>query len=70
MFPRWSLRGRMLYQLWFGGWLTFVSLVMFFTVSHVAIVGVLFGVLVLIGGLITRARIMRQELKQPGRSLD
>jgi len=60
----------MLYQLWFGGWITFVSVVVFFTVSRAAIIGVVLGVLVLIGGLITRARIKRQVLKQPTRSLD
>jgi hypothetical protein len=70
MFPRWSLRGRILYQLWCGGWIAFVSLVVFFTLSRDAIIGVILGVLVLIGGLITRARMKRQELKQPSTSLD
>jgi hypothetical protein len=70
MFTRWSLRGRMLYQLWFGGVLAAGCLVGFFTESHAAIIGVVLGVAIMIAGLVTRSRIKARELERPAKLPD
>ena len=60
----------MLYQFWFGGFLTAGSLIAVFTESRAALIGVVLGVLIMIGGLVTRARIKKEELQSPMKSLD
>jgi hypothetical protein len=67
MFQRWPLRRRALYNLWFGGFLTAGSISAFVWESHAAVIGIVFGVALLISGLVAYNRSKLEELKQPDR---